>query len=120
MTTPTRAKDEATVRPWKTTGLSTGIMSGTKLVAVADGSTRDERLANAQLIVTAVNSHERLLGALKDMVALRIKRSPHALHPSKLFCQHCGQNSEQRLHVEGCQVETAELVIAAAEKRKGE
>lgn len=99
-----------------------GVFEGNLLVAVVGEcvSRPEYRLPLAQRIVTAVNCHDELLDTLKVMVETRVRHSIHALHPSKRFCDQCGQNSKTAVHVEGCPVGIAETVIARAEQIEGE
>lgn len=99
--------------PWAVDGPQAPFAFG-ELCALT--ATRDK----ADEIVRAVNSFDELVDALKAMIETRVRHSTHALHPSKRFCNHCGQNSETAVHVEGCPVGIAEDVIARAEQIEGE
>lgn len=78
--------DNATKRPWRHTGTScsklnfcsrwiTGPdLSGQPAIAV--GETATEAEANANLIVKAVNCHDKLLEALKDIASSGCCRTP--------------------------------------------
>lgn len=55
---------------------------------------------------------------LKEFVKGKVFSHPDAVHPSKLFCKHCGLNSRELIHSPGCLVEKAETAIAKAEGRE--
>ena len=73
----------------------------------------DVSYANARL-VSAVHD---MLEALKALIEGKVREHLDAVHPSRLFCDHCGLNSEYHVHFPGCHVLMAEKAIAKAERK---
>jgi hypothetical protein len=62
---------EATKRPWYATGIhvQSAAINEDNYVCTAEGDTPEAAIANADLIVKAVNSHDALVAALKETMS---------------------------------------------------
>jgi hypothetical protein len=86
------------------------VIIGPLVCKLSDVFGRSNAIANAHLIAAA----PELLEELERMICMKLTLSPYALHPSGLFCEHCGFNSMEAVHFDNCPVFAAEKAAAKA------
>lgn len=72
-------KDKATPRPWKADFENATVISSDSEWPILSARYKPELRANAELIVRAVNCHEMLLEAVKNLLYIPESSSKHAL-----------------------------------------